>query len=128
MSIKQWYQALLEDRVLMNPPTDTSPQSLIPVRVEILSPTIDWPQTWKLVRSKGLDSDLVSFLFKLLHCPHNMVPGNGLLGFVQVAAPGLTQEGALKLLLETDMAEDEILASLYVLSAGLRFIYGKREL
>ena len=68
MSIKQWYQALLEDRVLMNPPTDTSPQSLIPVRVEILSPTIDWPQTWKLVRSKGLDSDLVSFLFKLLHC------------------------------------------------------------
>ena len=165
MSIKQWYQALLEDRVLMNPPTDTSPQSLIPVRVEILSPTIDWPQTWKLVRSKGLDSDLVTFLFKLQHCllptqdrlsrlggsengglcklcnteiedtlhafftcPHNMVSGNALLGYVQVAAPGLTQEGALKLLLETDMAEDETLASLYVLSAGLRFIWEKRTL
>ena len=160
MSIKQWYQALLEDRVLMSAPADGSPPSLLPVRVETLSPTTDWPQAWQLVRTRGLGSDLVTFLFKLLHCllptqdrvarlggsenggrcklcndeiedilhamfncPHNLVSGNALLGYLQVATPGLTQEGALKLELEASLNDDGVLASLCVLSTSLKFIW-----
>ena len=54
--------------VLMTPTTDNSPQSLIPIRTEILHPALDWPETWRLARLKGLGSILTSFLFKLLHC------------------------------------------------------------
>ena len=77
---------------------------------------------------KLCNTEIEDTLHAFFTCPHNMVLGNALLGYVQVAAPGLTQEGALKLLFETDMAEDETLASLYVLSAGLRFIWEKRTL
>ena len=65
MSIKQWYQVLLEDNVLMSPLAENSPPSLIPVRVETLYPSTDWSQAWKLVRTRGLRSDISSFLFKL---------------------------------------------------------------
>ena len=68
MSIKQWYAVLLEDRVLMSPATDNTPPLLLPVRAEMLSPSIDWPATWNLTRIRGLGSELSSFLFKLLHC------------------------------------------------------------
>ena len=67
MSTKQWYQVLLEDEVLMAPTNETSPQTLLPVRVETLHPSNDWNQTWILARTKGLGSDLTSFLFRLLH-------------------------------------------------------------
>ena len=39
----------------------------IPCKAEIQAPTIDWSITWKLVRLKGLDSELTSFNFKLIH-------------------------------------------------------------
>ena len=68
MSLKQWYTVLMEDNVLMSPATDNSPQCLLPIRVELLSPTIDWPNTWRLIRVKGLSSELSTFIFKLLHC------------------------------------------------------------
>ena len=66
MSVKQWYHTLLEDKVLMNQP-DNSPATLIPVRSETLHPHSDWPQIWSNVHSKGLGSELTSFLFKLVH-------------------------------------------------------------
>ena len=68
MSTKQWYRALLEDRVLKAEMEDNSPPTLIPVRVEHLSPSTDWSQTWRVARLPGLPSDLTAFLFKLVHC------------------------------------------------------------
>ena len=67
MTTKQWYRALLEDQVLMSPETDNSPATLLPCRVELLHTNTDWSCTWTLARSRGIGSDLPSFLFKLLH-------------------------------------------------------------
>ena len=67
MTIRQWYSTLLEDRVLMSPVNDDSPAMRLPVRAETLSPSTNWPNTWRLAGLKGLESDLSSFLFKLLH-------------------------------------------------------------
>ena len=67
MTIKQWYQVLMEDKVLMHQPTQDSPPALIPVRCETLIANSDWKKTWQLVRVKGLGSELASFLFKLVH-------------------------------------------------------------
>ena len=68
MTTKQWYSALLEDNVLKTETDENSPPSLIPVRVETISPDTDWKETWRLARRQGLPSDLTGFLFKLVHC------------------------------------------------------------
>ena len=57
----------MEDRVLMSPATENTPQLLLPVRAETLSPTTDWTNSWRLARIKGIESHLAAFLFKLLH-------------------------------------------------------------
>ena len=67
MTTKQWYSVLLEDKVIMNPATETSAATLIPVRIETIHPNTDWPTVWKLVRMKGLGSELISFQLKMLH-------------------------------------------------------------
>ena len=67
MSTKEWYTTLLEDQVLMNPTNDDTPASLIPVRPETLNPNCEWPQIWSNARSKGLGSELSSFLLKVVH-------------------------------------------------------------
>ena len=64
MSTKQWYTALLEDRVLMSQALPT----LIPARVETLHPSADWKKIWRLTRTVGLGGDLTGFIFKLVHC------------------------------------------------------------
>ena len=48
-------------------PTDTSSRALVPVRAETLSIYTDWPNTWRLAKLRGLESELSSFLFRLLH-------------------------------------------------------------
>ena len=67
LSTKQWYRLLLEDRVLMHQENEDSPPTLRPIRAEILQPHSDWPFIWKILRIKGLASDLTGFLFRLLH-------------------------------------------------------------
>ena len=67
MTIKQWYSVLIEDRVLISPATENNPQLLLSVRAEILSPTTDLRNSWRLLRIKGVESKLSAFLFKLLH-------------------------------------------------------------
>ena len=67
MSIKQWYSTLLEDKVLMSPPTMDTPAKLLPVRSELLHPNTEWSQVWQLSRTKGLGSGLISFQLKILH-------------------------------------------------------------
>ena len=51
----------------MQPATNSAPSALIPDRAESLSPSNDWTNSWRLARMKGLESQLSSFLFKLLH-------------------------------------------------------------
>ena len=67
LSTSQWYQLLLEDQVLMSPATESSPPCLLPVRCETLYPGADWSSAWRLVRTRGLQSNISSFLLKLLH-------------------------------------------------------------
>ena len=38
-----------------------------PLKAEIAAPLIPWNDIWMKVRQRGFDSDLASFLFKLLH-------------------------------------------------------------
>ena len=165
MSTKQWYRVLLEDQVLMSPETENSPPSLLPVRVETLNPTNDWAHTWNLARTKGLGSDLTSFLFKLVHCllptqdrvsrlggaegrglcllchdeiedqlhafftcQHSSVAGHALLGYLQGAVQGLTPEASLRLELDPSLNEKEELATICVLSTGLKYIWETRLL
>ena len=42
MSTKQWYKVLLEDKILMQTAPDGVSQTLLPVRVELLCPSMDW--------------------------------------------------------------------------------------
>ena len=165
MSTKQWYQVLLEDQVLMSPEDENSPPTLLPVRVETLYPTADWSRTWSLARTKGLGSELTSFIFKLLHrllptqdrvsrlggsgsqglcqlchkeiedqlhaffmCQHSLVAGHALLGYLQSAVPGLSPEASLRLELDNSLSEKEELATICMLSTGLKFIWETRLL
>ena len=67
ISARQWYLLLLEDKLLNEAATDSSPAKLIPVRCEALNPDADWPLTWALMRSRGLPSSVTSFMYKLVH-------------------------------------------------------------
>ena len=40
---------------------------LIPCRTEVRNPGFDWESTWSKARMSGLGSELISFLFKVLH-------------------------------------------------------------
>ena len=42
-------------------------REFIPCSCEMLSPDNDWQLSWKLCRLKGLNSEMISFNFKLLH-------------------------------------------------------------
>ena len=165
MSTKQWYRMLLEDQVLMTPATKTSAPKLLPVRVELLHPTLDWSWIWKMSRTKGLGSDLTAFLFRLLHqllptkdrvarlggdqaahpgrcghcqaevedqlhaffsCQKNLVPGLALLGYIQKVVPNLNPEDALRLNLGQDLSDEDQLATMCLLSTGLKFIWEAR--
>ena len=119
MSIKQWYTVLLEDKVTMNTAHANQAASLIPLSVETLYPNSDWNTIWKMVRMKGLGSDLISFKSKMVHrqienskagqcllcrevvedivhcffdSPNNLAAGVALLGCVQQVCPGLSPE------------------------------------
>ena len=63
MTSKQWYHLLL-DKVTM---TEEEPQQFIQCRQELLNAEVDWENTSRLSRLKGLDSDDISFLWRLLH-------------------------------------------------------------
>ena len=164
MSTKDWYATLLDDQVLLNPTNDDAPASLIPVRPENLNPNCEWPQIWSNVRSKGLGSELSSFLLKLVHgllptqdriarigmavdgqavcllcrtssenllhcffeCPHNMVVGLTLLGYVQHVVPNLSPEAALLLDFQQSLTSEESLAVCVMLSTGLKYIWETR--
>ena len=71
LTTRQWYRLLMEDNVLFSPATESSPPSLIPIKVESLNPTNDWSSTWRIMRLKGMEAVHISFLFKMIH---NILP------------------------------------------------------
>ena len=63
MTEKQWYRLLLESKVTMT----AEGNELIPCRAETRAPDCDWDAAWTRARLPGLGSELMSFLFKVLH-------------------------------------------------------------
>ena len=83
LSVKQWYDILLEKLVTMREIDTDGRRELIPNRVEEMSPNIDWGESYRLARLQGLAPASKSFLFKLLHhllpVPervHRLIPAN----------------------------------------------------
>ena len=70
MTSKQWYKALL-DKTVLHEKTDSGEYIPKKCRAEIRNPNVDWGTTWFLARLKGLESEQVSFLWKMLH---NILP------------------------------------------------------
>ena len=66
MTEGQWYRLLLEDKVTMEH-TDGGRMKLIPCRVELANPDLDWEVIWRRVRLPGLGSEITSFLLKMMH-------------------------------------------------------------
>ena len=66
MTEAQWYHLLLEENVTKEV-NEEQGYSLKPCRAELTSMENDWETSWRRMRLKGLGSELVSFLFKLLH-------------------------------------------------------------
>ena len=69
MTTSMWYRVLIEENI-----THTSvngKHELIPCRIESLQPSLEWPNIWSLVRTRGLSPQLSSFTWKTIH---NLVP------------------------------------------------------
>ena len=67
MTISQWNRVLTEDCLTMEQVPNQDTQQYIPCRSETLSPHNDWQVSWNMCRMRGLNSEMTSFNFKLLH-------------------------------------------------------------
>ena len=65
ISSKQLYKDLLE--TVIAEPDDSGNYQLKKCRTELLSPLNDWERSWSNARLKGLSSEVLSFLFCMLH-------------------------------------------------------------
>ena len=66
MTSKQWYRELL-DKTVLKELTDEGVFTLRKCRAELKNPGNDWGTSWYLARLKGLESDQISFLWRMLH-------------------------------------------------------------
>ena len=66
MSISQWTRILTENGLTMEGGLNQLEQQYIRCRVENLYPENDWEVSWRICRTKGLSSKMISFQFKLL--------------------------------------------------------------
>ena len=67
MSVKQWYDYLLEEEVTMEVVDDEGRLQPKKCRVELLAPSNDWSKSFYLSRLRGLSTEIRSFTFKLIH-------------------------------------------------------------
>ena len=67
MSTSQWARVLTEEGLTMEQVPNQESMQYIPCRSELSAPQNDWQLSWRLCRSTGLNSDMISFNFKLLH-------------------------------------------------------------
>ena len=70
--------------------------------------------------------DVETPLNAFVQCHHNMLVGLALLGYLQAVVPDLSPEAALRLELGMQLSEMEELATMYVLSIGLKYIWEAR--
>ena len=66
VSVKQWYQLLLERGVTHNSDNPDQPPQLIPTKLELKYPETDFSSAYRLSRTIGLSPDQKSFLFKIM--------------------------------------------------------------
>ena len=67
MSVKQWYNYLLEEDVTMEVVDDEGRQVPKKCRVELQQPLRDWTKAFYFSRLRGLSTETRSFNFKLIH-------------------------------------------------------------
>ena len=67
MTLKQWYDYLLEEEVTLEVVDDEGRQEPKKCRVELLYPNNSWHRSYHLSRVRGLSTEIRSFNFKLLH-------------------------------------------------------------
>ena len=67
MTISQWTRILTEDCLTMEQVPNKETLQYIPCRSELASPHNDWHVSWNMCRMRGLNSEMTSFNFKLLH-------------------------------------------------------------
>ena len=67
MTLKQWYNFLLEEYITMEEIDDVGRQKPKKCWVELLAPDVDWSKSYYLSRLRGLSTETRSFCFKLLH-------------------------------------------------------------
>ena len=67
MSTKQWARVLTEDGLTMEQLPNQDTRQYILCKSELLAPLNDWELSWRLGRLRGLNSEMTSFNFKLLH-------------------------------------------------------------
>ena len=67
MSVKEWYQLLLEKNVTKREVDEEGRMELVPCKVEEKNPEVCWPESYRISRLPGLSPESKSFLFKLVH-------------------------------------------------------------
>ena len=67
LTVKQWYEYLLEKMVTTREIDQEGRRQKIPNRIEENSPGIQWGESYRLARLHGLAPASKSFLFKLIH-------------------------------------------------------------
>ena len=67
MTTSQWTRALTEKGLTMDQVPNQETMQYIPCSSEMSSRHNDWQVSWKLCRTTGLNSEMISFNFKLLH-------------------------------------------------------------
>ena len=65
MSSGMWYRVLLENHVT-HQLADTT-RSLLPCKAEIKNPEVDWEIVWNLAVTPGLPSQLLTFIWLMIH-------------------------------------------------------------
>ena len=67
MSVKEWYQLLVEQNVTKREVDQEGRMEMIPCRVEEKYPEVCWAESYRISRLPGLSPDGNSFLFRLKH-------------------------------------------------------------
>ena len=67
MTVKQWYNYLLETNVIEHEIDEEGRRELVPCKVEEREPSAPWLESYRLSRLKGISPQTKSFNFKLIH-------------------------------------------------------------
>ena len=84
MTTGQWTRLLTEYNLTMEQIPNQQSLQFIPCRTERSNPQQDWQLTWRLSRLKGLNSEMMTFNFKLLH---GLLPVKGRINEMTPSSP-----------------------------------------